>query len=322
MQRPDSSRPRANSRTNSSGLFPGSSFDERPLLATLYENLRDAVFPAHLPPLELTSKPIPIPDRMAARTNPWVIGTAAAVNGAIMALLILLGMRSASPHVPPFHIGSHLDISDLHIFAPVAAKPSDGGNGAGMHDLIDPMEGRAPKFSTAPLAPPMTPIIQQPKLPEESSINIQLTGNSQLPNIGVPKSANVTLASEGPGSPNGIGWGSNGVYGPGHGDGRGSGNGDTVYVAGQGVIPPKLISAPDPEFSDEARRQKYQGLCMLSFIVDTNGHPENIRVIRSLGMGLDEKALAAVRAYRFKPGTKDGHPVPVMMDVEVDFHLY
>lgn len=318
MQWPDPSRP----STNSSGLFAGSSFDDRPLWAALYENLRDAFFPAYLPPIELTSKPVPVPDRMATRTNPWVIGTAATVNGGIMALLILLSTRAAPSRFPPSPIGSHINLSDFHIFAPVNTKPSDGGNGSGMHDLIDPMEGRAPKFSTAPLAPPMAPIIQQPKLPQESSVNLQLPDNSQLPNIGVSKSANVTLASNGPGSNNGIGWGTNGVYGPGNGKGRGPGDGDTVYVPGKGVIPPKLISASDPEFSDEARRQKYQGICILSFIVDTNGHPQDIRVTRSLGMGLDEKALAAVRAYRFKPGTKDGRPVPVMMQVEVDFHLY
>lgn len=326
MQRPGSSRQNtahgANPRANSSGLFPGPSFDAKPLWANLYENLRETLIPSHLPPLELTSKPILVPDRMAARTNPWAIGTATIVNGGIVALVILFAMRAAAPHFPPSPTGAHIDISDLHIFAPAPQKPSDGGNGAGTHDLIDPIEGRNPKFSTAPMTPPMVPLIQQPKLPEESSVNIQLPDNSQLPNIGVYKSANVTLISNGPGSRNGIGWGANGVFGPGNGNGRGPGNGDTVYVAGQGVIPPTLVYAPDPEFSDEARRQKYQGLCMISFIVDANGHPQNLRVIRSLGMGLDEKALAAVRTYRFKPGTKDGRPVPVMMEVEVDFHLY
>ena len=73
-------------------------------------------------------------------------------------------------------------------------------------------------------------------------------------------------------------------------------------------------STPEAEFSDEARRAKYQGVCLISLIVDAQGNPQNPRVIRALGMGLDEKALEAVRKYKFKPAMKDGRtPVPVMI---------
>jgi TonB family protein len=61
---------------------------------------------------------------------------------------------------------------------------------------------------------------------------------------------------------------------------------------------------------------------MLSVIVDAHGNPQNVHVIRTLGMGLDEKALEAVRRYRFKPGTKDGKPVSVLISVAVDFRLF
>ena len=61
---------------------------------------------------------------------------------------------------------------------------------------------------------------------------------------------------------------------------------------------------------------------MISIIVDSRGYPQSPRVVRSLGMGLDEKALDAVRRYRFKPAMKDGKPVPVMITVEVNFRLY
>ncbi len=259
---------------------------------------------------------------MAVRTNPWAVGSATVINGGIVALAILLGMRAAINRYPPSPTDAHVNISDLHIFAPLPARPSNGGNGAGSHDLIDPTQGRIPPFAVTPIAPPMVPLIQQPKLPEESAINIRLPEDNSMPNIGVHNST-VTLVSNGPGGPNGVGWGKDGVYGPGNGPGWGPGDGNSVYVPGQtGVVIPALIFAPEAEFSDEARRNKYQGTCMLSVIVDAHGTPQNVHVIRTLGMGLDEKALEAVRRYRFKPGTKDGKPVPVIISVAVDFRLF
>ena len=83
-----------------------------------------------------------------------------------------------------------------------------------------------------------------------------------------------------------------------------------------------LVYAPDPEFSDEARRAKYQGVCIIALIVDAQGNPQNVRELRHLGMGLDEKAIEAVRQYRFKPAMYQGHPVAVQMVINVDFHLY
>jgi TonB family protein len=92
---------------------------------------------------------------------------------------------------------------------------------------------------------------------------------------------------------------------------------------GGGVSQPVVLNDVEAEFSDEARRAKYQGVCLISVIVDAQGNPQNPRVVRALGMGLDEKALEAVRKYKFKPAMKDGKmPVPVMITVEVDFHLY
>jgi len=324
MQLPGSSRSRKDSRAEKSAfeLFPGTIADDKSLCAALYENLRDAFFPQHLPPLELTSKPIPVPDRMATRTNPWALGSATVINGGIIALAILLGMRAAINHFPPTPLGPHIDISPLHIFAPAPATPSNGGNGGGSHDLTDPTEGRNPPFAATPVAPPMVPLISQPKLPDESAINVRLPDDTSMPNIGVHNST-VTLASNGPGGPSGIGTGKNGTFGPGNGNsGWGPGDGNSIYTPGNGVIAPTLIVAPEAEFSDDARRNKYQGTCMLSVIVDAHGNPQNVHVIRTLGMGLDEKALEAVRRYRFKPGTKDGKPVPVLISVAVDFRLF
>jgi TonB family protein len=88
------------------------------------------------------------------------------------------------------------------------------------------------------------------------------------------------------------------------------------------VSAPRALYAPDPEYSEEARKAKYQGTLVLWMIVGADGRPRDIRVARSLGMGLDEKALEAVRTWRFEPAHKDGKPVAVQINVEVIFRLY
>ena len=88
------------------------------------------------------------------------------------------------------------------------------------------------------------------------------------------------------------------------------------------IFPPVVIYQVDPEFSDQARMAKYQGVAVVEFIVDTKGLPQDIRVVRALGMGLDQKAVEAVRQFRFKPAMLKGRPVPVLIDMSVDFHIY
>jgi len=96
-----------------------------------------------------------------------------------------------------------------------------------------------------------------------------------------------------------------------------------LYHVGGGVTPPVLIHQVDPQFTPEARKAKYQGICMVSIIVDMNGIPQSPHVVRPLGMGLDEKAIEAIKQFRFKPALKDGKtPVPVMITVQVNFRFY
>jgi TonB family protein len=97
---------------------------------------------------------------------------------------------------------------------------------------------------------------------------------------------------------------------------------DGVYKVGHGVKPPRGTYMPDPEYSEPARRIGYQGTCVLELVVDAEGMPGSIKVTRPIGMGLDEKALEAVRRWRFSPATKDGSPVAVHINVEVSFRLY
>jgi TonB family protein len=95
-----------------------------------------------------------------------------------------------------------------------------------------------------------------------------------------------------------------------------------LYTVGGEVLAPKLVHAPDPKFSPQARKEKYQGVAVVSVVVDAQGNPTQVHITRHLGMGLDEEAIAAVEKYKFAPATLRGKPVPVQVNVEVNFRIY
>jgi TonB family protein len=88
------------------------------------------------------------------------------------------------------------------------------------------------------------------------------------------------------------------------------------------VSAPRVLYQPDPEYSEEARKAKYQGTVVLYVVVGPDGKTRDVRIQRSLGLGLDEKAIEAVSHWRFDPALKDGHPVAVAVSIEVTFRLY
>jgi TonB family protein len=95
-----------------------------------------------------------------------------------------------------------------------------------------------------------------------------------------------------------------------------------VRKIGGGVTAPELIYKVDPEFSAEAKKAKFNGFVLVNLIVDAKGKPQDVRVLRGVGMGLDEKAVAAVKRYKFKPAMEGGKPVPVGLNVEINFKIF
>ena len=91
--------------------------------------------------------------------------------------------------------------------------------------------------------------------------------------------------------------------------------------SGLKITQPVPVYRPDPDYSEQARKAKYQGTVILAIVVDENGNPTHIRVVKPLGMGLDEKAIEAVEKWRFRPGMKDGQPVRVVAQIEINFRL-
>ncbi len=307
----------------------GKAFEEKPIWVGLWESVRDVFFPVKLPPLELTSQPIPVPDRMAVKPNPWAIGISTTFNITVLLLAIWLGIRMVNNIVhPPIQVTA-VDVGDYN--APKSDIKAGGGGGGGDRSIVDANKGKLPEKVKDPMTPPQAQTLEKPLLPEPPAINVQkdirLPDNPNMPMIGMKSSVNIILASNGSGNGAGMGAGSGGGLGSGYGNGYGPGSGGNagggLYQVGGRVAEPVLIHSVEAEFSDEARRAKYQGVCLISLIVDAQGNPQNIRVERALGMGLDEKAIEAIRQYKFKPAMKDGKtPVPVMITIEVDFRLY
>lgn len=215
---------------------------------------------------------------------------------------------------------------------PAAKKVTSGGGGGGDHDVIPAAKGHPPKLAVQQITPPAIVMRnEKPKLAIAPTVvappTVHLADN-HMPNIGTAAAPVMPSAppSNGTGSGGGIGSGSGGGVGVGHGAGIGTGIGGGigggVYKVGGGISAPTAISAPDPDYTEEARRAKKQGTCVLWLIVDSTGHPRDIRVVRGLGFGLDAKAIDAVKQWRFQPALKDGTPVDVQISVNIDFHLY
>jgi periplasmic protein TonB len=214
----------------------------------------------------------------------------------------------------------------------VAPKVVSGGGGGGERSHIEAPKGRLPKVAPQQITPPAIVMHnEKPKLAAEPTVvappKVMVAENHML-NLGTNAAPVMPAAplSNGTGSGGGIGSGSGGGVGVGHGAGVGAGSGGGVgggvYHVGGGISAPTAVSTPDPAYTEEARKNKTQGVCVLWLIVDSTGRPRNIKVVRGLGQGLDAKAIEAVQQWHFNPALKDGHPVDVQISVEVGFKLY
>lgn len=225
---------------------------------------------------------------------------------------------------------SSLEATEYTPITPDVTRTLHGGGGGGDRDKVAAPQGRLPKLAMQQIAPPEVVVRNDnPKLSAEPTVivppRVNLADN-RLPNLGNPVSSVIGPPSNGTGHDSGIGLGSGGGIGSGSGagvgPGTGGGYGGGVFIVGSGVSEPRAIYKPEPEYSPEARQAKLQGTVILSLVVGADGKAHAIHVERSLGMGLDERAIEAVRQWRFEPAQKDGKPVAVAVSVEVSFRLF
>ncbi|MDP2598197.1 MAG: energy transducer TonB [Candidatus Liptonbacteria bacterium] len=310
--------------------------EQRPLYRIFWENLRDTISPPKLPPLKVTSKPVQVKDIWSKdEYDIWAKIASLVLQVAVLFLLVAGSLffigspdKLKTPKSPIYDV-----VVDISPYLPKLAPGGDkagGGGGGGERMNVPPSKGRLPKFDLQPLTPPMATIRNQnPKLAADPAVLVPPDIRVPQPNInayGDPLAAMVT-GSGGPGGGGGIGTGCCGGVGSGSGPGVGPGSGGGIgggpFRPGKGGVGfPECAYCPDPRFSDEARKSKYQGVVTLRVIVQTDGRATNISVVRGLGMGLDENAKEAVKGWRFKPAIgPGGKPVPVEVLIEVTFRL-
>ena len=205
-----------------------------------------------------------------------------------------------------------------------------GGGGGGAHADSPASIGKVPRFAWQQI---LAPTVEIQDTPHILAIEPTLIGDSDIKltafdfaRYGDPNGVHGK-PSGGPGDGNGIGNGHGNGIGPGDGSGLGPGDGDGVggvgYLGtgGGSVTAPTLLSKTEPEYSEDARKARVQGTVVLRIEVNTLGQAQNVSVRQSLGMGLDDRAMEAVRKWKFNPGKVNGKPAVVVAYVEVNFRL-
>ncbi len=229
----------------------------------------------------------------------------------LLAVLVRSGVRLTAP----------VKVAMLDVTVPPQALPKAHvmGGGGGQRGPTPVTKGTPPKAADLQIVPPKAPPMVAPKIAMEPTIEVQkdVKMTSSLPQIGVANSPIVGM-SMGNGRGTGLGSGN----GAGLGAGSGGNTGGGPRTIGGGVSAPVLLYSVEPEFSEEARKAKTAGNVLVNIWVDAQGVPIRARVLKGVGMGLDEKAVAAVKQYRFKPAMENGKPVMVEMNVEVTFQIF
>ena len=292
---------------------------DEPFLKSVAKRINSLIHPPPpLPPLEVTSKPVD-PRELKGLTglyggNETKAGiTSLLIHVGVIALLLFIGS------LKPVQMAVKQVVTLVAPPPPLKPIEHKGGGGGG---------ARQPEVKKAELP---KPVPRQFTPPRVDPVQTKLEVPSSL--LDVPTNVDPTAvgaltgltALNGFGSGGGIGNGKGGGIGngngPGAGNGSGGGTGGGVYRPGAGITNPVPIYKPEPQYSEEARKAKWQGSVLLSLVVDETGKTQQIKVVRPLGLGLDEKAIEAVSQWRFTPGKKDGKPVAVAAQIEVTFRL-
>jgi len=279
-------------------------------------------------PGQSKSRPIFTADPLAFKRDNTSSAISLVVHVVIITLVVSLALKAHT--IIALHPAAIVTPVDFTLSSPPMTLPvarlAGGGGGGGAHDVVEAVKAELPAVVRLQTLAPQIIKVDQPKLAIEPSMQVNMPESNNPPAFGIAHSQQISLASQGRGSGSGLGQGLGGGIGMGHGSGAGPGSGGGygggLMNVGGGVTAPEVIHSVEPEFTEDARRANFQGSVSIKLIVDSQGNPQNVQLVHHLGMGLGEKAIEAVRQYKFKPAMYQGHPVAVQIVIDINFHLH
>jgi TonB family protein len=258
------------------------------------------------------------------------LATSTALHGSLVGVLLLAPLFGRA-ELPTTLASQQIDSVRLVFLA--KPGPGGGGGGGGLRQPKPPAaakrEGQLTLSSPVPppepaaAPPPEEPPPPRPEEPAPRAPVVSSPSDAETRTGVIQESA--TKDSAGPGATGGAGTGTGGGLGEGDGagigDGSGGGTGGGPYRGGSGIDPPGLLREVKPDYSEEARRRGIEGDVVFEIVVRRDGSVGDVRLLQGLGYGLDQRAMQAVRQWRFDPARRKGVPVDVLVEVSVEFKL-
>jgi TonB family protein len=277
--------------------------------------------------------------RTSRRSNGVPLAVSGTLHAGVIAAVVLITTFGLAPTATTLVTDSRAE--DLHMVFIATPGPGGGGGGGGLRQPAPPpkalREGRHTLSSPLPVRrppPPVEPAVTPPEPPPQPLKSEPLptivapiitAPADNRDRIGVLQQAKTEVDSRGPGQGGGVGTGKGTGIGEGDGtgvgEGSGGGTGGGPYRPGSGIEPPRLLREVKADYTDEGRRLGIKGEVVLELIVRRDGTVSDVKVLRRLGSGLDDRAIQAVRQWRFAPATRHGTPVDVIVQVAVEFNL-
>ena len=282
-----------------------------------------------------------VPAAEGSRSTPVPFLVSTSLHGVVAALLLIigsLGLTSADERTDP------IDQEAKPVRLVFLAQPGPGGGGGGggmkmrtpppkaqrqgVQKVSSPIPARRipppvrpeppkPEPPPPPLEAKTLPPVMAPVAPVAADPKNQDGALKDVPKDAPPSQGSGTGGGTGTGKGTGIGEGDGSGIGPGEGGGMGGG----PYRPGSGVSPPQLLKEVRADYTDEARRANVEGEVVLEIVVRRDGTVGDVKVLQRLGAGLEQRAIQAVRQWRFSPARLKGTPVDVVVEVAVDFRL-
>lgn len=269
----------------------------------------------------------PLPAARPFATAAWA---SSAVHAALVAVVVSVSAGAAQMEAieePP--------AAPTRLVFLITPGPGGGGGGGGLRNPLPPARAtrrapeRRPRVSVPEVvkavAPAPTPAPPAPEPPPQLTAPVVPTAADAREQPGTIERGEEIASSQGPGTNGGAGTGqgtgSGEGAGSGIGDGFGGGTGGGPYRPGSGIEPPRLLREVKAVYTEEARRRGLTGDVLLEIVVRRDGSVGDVSVIRGLGAGLEDRAIEAVRQWRFAPARRLGAAVDVIVEVAVEFTL-